>query len=149
MTGIEEIKKSALALGACGKLESINSIEDAIALLMTPQGREFALNTGYPTLEVWRSNAEKVNATPKVFLDTLNVNIGNHDCVAIGNTKLHANLNGVDQLYHVIAMHGAEVEINASNYAVVTVTSINATVKITNDCTANVTVEQSEKGGSQ
>ena len=149
MMGIDDIQKSALSLGACDLVKFLNSIEDAVELLMTPQGREFALKTGFPTLEVWRANAEKVNATPRVFLDTLNVNVGNHDCVAIGNTKLHVNLNGVDQLYHVIAMHGAEVEINASNYAVVTVTSIKATVRITNDGTANVTVEQSEKGGSQ
>ncbi|MBD5278928.1 MAG: hypothetical protein HDS35_00065 [Bacteroides sp.] len=147
MTGINDIRRLAIALGACDKVESIKSVSDAVDLLMTPQGREFALKTGFPTLEVWRANVEKVNATPRVFLDTLNVNVGNHNCVAIGNTKLHVNLNGVDQLYHVIAMHGAEVEINASNYAVVTVTSIKATVRITNDGTAKVTVEQSEKGG--
>ena len=147
MTGNNDIRRLAIALGACDKVESIKSVSDAVDLLMTPQGREFALKTGFPTLEVWRANVEKVNATPRVFLDTLNVNVGNHNCVAIGNTKLHVNLNGVDQLYHVIAMHGAEVEINASNYAVVTVTSIKATVRITNDGTAKVTVEQSEKGG--
>lgn len=147
MTGINDIKKSAFELGACDKVESINSIKDAIDLLMTPQGREFALKTGFPTLEVWREHADKVNATPGVFLDTFNVNVGNHDCVAIGNTNLHANLSGVDQLYHVIAMHGAEVEINASNYSVISICSVNADITIHNDGTAKVIVEQSEKGG--
>lgn len=149
MTGINDIKKSAVTLGACDKVEAINSIKEAVALLMTPQGREFALKTGFPTLEAWRANKEAVNAVPGVYVDTPNVGVGKHNCVAIGDTNLHANLSGIDQLYHVIAMHGAKVEVHASNYAVVTVTNINAETFIHNDGTAHVIVEQSEKGGHQ
>ena len=149
MTVINDIKKSALALGACGKVESINSIEEAVKLLMTPQGREFALKTGFPTPETWREHAHRAKEIHEVYLDLKNVLVINQDCVCVGDSAISVELDNPDKLYHVIAMHGAEVEINASNYAVVTVTSINATVRITNDGTAKVTVEQSEKGGSQ
>lgn len=149
MTGINCIKETALNLGACYKVESINSISAAIALLMTPQGREFALNTGFPTPEAWRDNSAAVNAVPGVYLDNPDVNVVNHNCVAIGNTILRVGFSGTDLLYHVIAMHGAKVEINASKYAVVTVTNINADVTVTNDGTAVVRVEQSEKGGNR
>ncbi len=149
MTGINKIKAMALAYGACDTVVSLKSIADAISLLMTPQGREFALNTGFPTLEVWRKNKNEVNFTPCVYLDTKNVFASNHDIVAIGDSEVTVTLSKPDKLYHIIAMHGATVEINASNYAVVTVTSINSTVTVKNDGTAIVTVEQSEKGGKQ
>lgn len=145
MTGIDNIKEAALALGACGKVESINSISDAIALLMTPQGREFALRTGFPSLDVWRDNAEGANAIPGVYLDTKNVFVSNHDSIAVGDSEVCATLKGADRLYHVVAMHGATVEIHATDFAVVTVSIIGGTLKcVRNDGTAKVTVEQSE-----
>ena len=156
MTGIEEIKKSALALGACGKVESINSIEEAVKLLMTPQGREFAVKTGFPTPETWREVWDEMSDDEEplingiyILVDSVKAILHNEDCIAVGGSKLAIDFNKPDRLHHIIAMHGAEVEIKVSNYAVVTVTSINAAVKIINDGTALVTMEQSEKGGSQ
>ena len=145
MTGIEEIKKSALALGACNKVESINSIEDAIALLMTPQGREFVLKTGFPSLDLWRITANHILLPDCVFLDEDKYDVDESNVVIVGESSVSIIADKLESLYHIIAMHGAEVEIKASNYAVVTVTSINSTVKINNDGTAIVTVEQSEK----
>lgn len=149
MTGINEIKAMALAYGACDMVEAISSIKEAVALLMTPQGREFTLKTGFPTLEVWRNNANQAKEIQEIYLDLKNVLVINHDCVCIGDSIISVEIDNPDKLYHVIAMHDARVEIHASNYAVVTVTNINANVTIVNDGTAKVTVDQSEKGGSQ
>lgn len=146
MTGIEDIKKSALELGACNKVESINSIKDAIDLLMTPQGREFAIKTGFPSIELWRTTANHILLPDCVFLDEDKQGVDESDVVIVGESNVSIIANKPISLYHIIAMHGAKVEINASNYAVVTVTSINSTVKIINDGTAKVDVEQSEKG---
>ena len=144
MTGINDIKKSALSLGACDKINDIRDIKDAIGLLLTPQGREFALHTGFPNLEVWRMHPYEVDRSEMVLLDMGVDNFSeNEDYIVVGNTSLEAKFDSPDKLHHIIAMHGAEVEIKVSNYAVVTVTSINATVRITNDGTAKVTVEQS------
>ena len=160
MTGIDDIKAMALASGACNKVLGITSIKEAVELLMTPQGREFALKTGFPTLRVWSSNKDalkdwnKQSANPLYDFQSKLVAINepscrgnNIDMIIVGDTKCTSNFSNPYRLYHLIVMHGAEVEIYASNYAVVTVTNIGAIVKIHNDGTAHVTVEQSEKGG--
>lgn len=156
MTGINDIKKSAITLGACDKVEAINSIKEAVALLMTPQGREFALKTGYPTYDVCRKVWDELPEDEDTringihfLVDSVKTILHNEDCIAVGISNLIVDFNRPDRLYHVIAMHGAKVEIYASNYAVVTVTSINAETIIHNDGTAKVSVEKSEKGGRQ
>lgn len=155
MTGINEIKAIALAYGACEKVSSISSINEALSLLMTPQGREFALKTGFPSYDICRKVRDKLPEDEDtringihVLVDTVKTILHNEDCIAVGITNLTVDFNRPDKLHHVIAMHGAKVEIHASNYAVVTVTNINGDVKITTDGTAKVTVEQSEKGGA-
>ncbi len=60
MTGINDIKAMALAYGACNKVASLDSIGNALSLLMTPQGREFALKTGFPTYQVWREFKDSI-----------------------------------------------------------------------------------------
>lgn len=148
MTGINDIKAMALAYGACNKVLGITSIKEAVELLMTPQGREFAVKSGFPTLDTWRMHPYDVDRSEMVLLDMGVDNFSvNEDYIVVGNTSLEATFDCPDRLYYIIAMHGATVEIKASNYAVVTVTSINATVNIINDGTAKITVEQSEKGG--
>lgn len=155
MTGINDIKEKALELGACDKVISITSISDAVKLLLTPQGREFALKTGFPTYEacrkVWDELPEdedtQINGI-HFLVDSVKTILHNEDCIAVGISNLLVDFNRPDRLHHVIAMHGAKVEVHASNYAVVTVTNIGSTVRISNDGTAHVIVEQSEKGGS-
>ena len=154
MTGIDDIKAMALAYGACNKVLGITSIKEAVELLMTPQGREFAVKNGFPTLDTWQEVWDKMpeDEEPRlsgiyILVDSVKAILHNEDCIVVGKSTLSVEFNKPDKLHYIIAMHGATVEIKASNYAVVTVTSINATVRIINDGTAKVTVEQSEKGG--
>lgn len=150
MTEINDIKKSALTHGACDKINDVRTVADAINLLQTPQGREFALKTGFPTLEDWRSVADRINMVD-VFVDCGEVEVSDCDFIAVGNSRVKASFSSPKQLYHIITMHGAEVLIEANNYAVVNVTLINSTARqdMRNDGTAIVTIEQSEKGGNQ
>lgn len=147
MTGIDSIRRLALALGACDKVESIKSVSDAVDLLMTPQGREFALKSGYPTLPVWEANEMEAAATGKVLINAGLVVSSEPDIVVVGNSSVKYLADSPNHLHHVIAMHGARVIVDARNYAVVSVAAIDATVEVSNDGTARVTVEQSEKGG--
>ena len=149
MTGIEEIKKSAHALGACGKVESINSIEEAVKLLMTPQGREFAVKTGFPPLETWRKESGEIDKIPEVLLDTPKCTVNGRDLIAVGNTELTATYTEPDRLHHITVMHGARVTVVAKNYAVVTVSSYDAEVKVKDDGKALVYVEEAKKKGEQ
>ncbi|MDE7440645.1 MAG: hypothetical protein K2M69_00555 [Muribaculaceae bacterium] len=149
MTGINFIKETAHNLGACGRMDSINSVNEAVELFMSPQGREFALKTGFPTYEIWRSFYDSLDedAEPRIndiyiLVDSVKTILHNQECIVIGNSNITIDYSDQKRLYHVIAMHGAAVEIHASDYAVVTVTNIKSTVKIINDGTAEVTVEQ-------
>lgn len=146
MKTINEIKKSALALGACGRISRVSSISEASSLLMTPQGREFALKTGYPDIDTWRSvsgSAEMSGA----LIDCGKTKVRDCDFIAAGESIVEASFRSRRQLYHILAMHGAEVRIVAGNYAVVNVTAINARVIVTDDGTAIVNVEQ--RGGGR
>ncbi len=114
MTGINDIKKSALALGACDKINDVRTIADAINLLQTPQGREFALKTGFPTLKEWRSVADRIDMVD-VFVDCREAEVADCDFIAVGNSQVKASFSDPNQLYHIIAMHGADIEIEANN----------------------------------
>lgn len=142
MMGIDNIKKSALAFGACEKVNDVRTIKDGIQLLQTPQGREFAMKTGYPSLETWRENADSIDMLD-VFLDCGEAEVKDCDFIAVGDCRIKASFSAPDQLYHVIAMHGAEVLIEAKNYAVLIATNIESKMDISNDGTAIVNVEQS------
>lgn len=147
MTDINEIKAMALAYGACGKASGITSIKEAIELLMTPQGREFAVRTGFPTLAMCRECRDEANAIPGAYVDTANLLMNSRDILAIGNTEVNVRYSEPDHLYKVVAMHGAKVNITATNYAVVTVSSYDSEVVVEHDGTALVFVEESKKKG--
>lgn len=146
MIGIDEIKNAARGLGACARLDGVTTVSEAVNLLQTPQGREFAMRTGYPSLDVWRENADSINLSD-VFIDCGEAKIVDGNFIAVGNSRIYASFSEPKQLCHILAMHGAEVLVEAKNYAVVTVTNINAKIKISNDGTAIVNVEQSRIGG--
>lgn len=144
ITGIEDIRKNALRLGACAKAKELGSIKEAVDLLLTPQGREFAMKTCFPDLATWRENPYEVDNTEMVLLDMGSDNYAeNEDCIAVGNTTLEILFDNPDRLYHVMAMHGAKIIIKARNYAVVTVTNVRGKIRVINeDGTAVITEEK-------
>ena len=139
---IEKILKEAHGYKACDKTESITDMQSAISTLLSPQGREFALNTGYPALSVFRENMESVSKVRGVFVDCGKCLASNMDCVAVGDTDLTLSLSGTDRLCHVMAMHGAHVTIDARRYATVTITKVGGSVTVTGDGTAAVNIEK-------
>lgn len=139
---IEKILNTASRYNACDVISGIDNMEDAISTLLSPQGREFALNTGYPNIETFRENIEAGSKIPGVFIDSGKTLASNIDCVAVGDTDLTASFSGTDRLYHVIAMYGANVRVDARKYAVVTVTEIGGKAGITGDGTAAINIEK-------
>lgn len=142
MTVIENVKKGALSLGACRRVEGVSSVAEAICLLLSAQGREFALKTGYPGIEVWRSCSDRIRETSEVFLDRGDVAVANRDSIIVGETNARIVLDNTASLYHIVVMHGAKAEIETGNYAVITVTNIGGEVKIINDGTAVINMEE-------
>ena len=140
--GIEKILETAKGYKACEKTDGITDMQSAIATLLTPQGREFALNTGYPNLSTFRENAEELGRVRGVFVDRGKCLASNMDCIAVGDTDLTLSLSGVERLYHVMAMHGAHVTVDARKYATVTITKAGGSVTVTGDGTAAINIEK-------
>ncbi len=138
---LEDIRRSALESGACALIRNAASVRQAVSMLLTPQGREFALKTGFPSLALWRRHKENLGMED-VLIDCGQAIAEDCDFIAVGDSRIMASFSGPARLHHVVAMHGAEVEIHASNYAVVTVTAVNASVIVHDDPTAIVTVEE-------
>lgn len=139
---IEKIVNTATRLNACRRVLGITDMESAISTLLTPQGREFAMRTGYPSLATFRDNLAEVSQVYGVYVDAGKCICAAHDIVAAGDTDLTAIVSGTERLYHVMAMHGARVRIDARDHAVVTATSIGGDIEITNDGTAAINIEE-------
>lgn len=139
---IEKILETAKGYRACDKTEGITDMPSAIATLLSPQGREFALNTGYPDLATFRENTEGLGKVRGVFVDRGKCLASNMDCIAVGDTDLTLTLSGTDRLHHVMAMHGAHVTVDARRHAVVTITKVGGTVTVTGDGTAAINIEK-------
>lgn len=139
---MEEILKTLHRLNACDISSQITDIKTAIGVLLTPQGREFALNTNYPTLAAFRENMAILADMDNVFVDSGSIVTDKYNIVAVGNSDITLYAVGTEALYHVMAMHGATVKIDARNYAVVTATSVGGNIEFTNDGTAVIAIEE-------
>lgn len=139
---ISNIMAGAVKRGACAAAEGVTTFREAVELLLSPQGREFAMRTGYPWISTWRENADEADRCAGVYLDCGSCRAVNADCVAVGRTEMALTLHGAERLYRVVAMHGARVRLNAGGYAVATVTEAGGTVEVVNDGTAIITIER-------
>lgn len=138
---LEEIIAKARRLNACDKLSEISDIKSAINILLTPQGREFAQLCKFPSLDDFRKNKQYLAVKDKVYLDFGKVVTNGPDIIAVGDTEVTVYASGAKALYHIMAMHGARVEINAVNYAVVTATSVGGTIEYKTDGSAVIVLE--------
>lgn len=142
---MDELKKCLTRYGACRLADGISSLESAVRMMFTPQGREFCVKTGFPTLEFLRAHKEELNTIRGIYIDAGLVRVHyNHDVLIAGETAATLYANKPDRLYKMIAMHGATAYIKAKNYAVVTATEIKGDVVIQNDSTAKVIIEKQE-----
>lgn len=123
MTAIE-IKNKALECGACKLIESAESIADLVALMETPQGREFCKKHRFPTLDILRQH-KKVIADLGVLVDEGIIDVENVDnLIVAGDTLVRAVYDKTDKPYHIIVMDDAKVVVNAYDYAICEITVI-------------------------
>ena len=128
MTAIE-IKAKALECGACKLIESADSIADLVALMKTPQGREFCKEHKFPTLEILRQHKKDI-ADMNVYVDAGTINVLNTDNVIVaGDTFAKLWYDKTDKPYHVMVMDVAKAIVNAHNYAVCNVCHIGGEVE--------------------
>lgn len=141
-TLLKEIVAGSKKYNACGITDSITDSYDAVSAILSPQGREFVMNTNYPPIKELRATTELWKDDDRVWIDAGCCETNLADVVAIGETNLLVYANKSGRLYHIMALHGAKVVIKASNYAVITATEINSTIDIENDGTATILIEK-------
>lgn len=139
---LQDILIGSKRFKACCLTNSISDANQAITTFLSPQGREFALNTGYPRLEDIRNTSDIWMNDRRIHLDSGNVTVGDYDSIAAGDTSLTLIADKPSKLYHVMAIHGARVTVKASEYAVVTATNVCGTIEVVNDGTAVINIEK-------
>lgn len=145
---MEELMRYLNRLGACQLKEEVDSLESAIRMMFTPQGREFCVKTGFPTLDFLREHKEESKAIPGVFIDCGNITLHSLDSQSpnlflTGSTIASIRISKPTHLYKIIVAHNAKLTLHAEDYAVVTVTKIgDAEIEVINDGTAKVTIEE-------
>lgn len=145
---MEELKKYLNGLGACSLKGEVDSIESAVRMMFTPQGREFCIKTGFPTLDFLRKHKAELNAIPGVFIDCGNITQHSLDSqypnlLISGLTRVSIHISKPIHLHKIIVTHSAKLTLNATDHAVVTITKIGeAEIEIINDGTAKITIEK-------
>lgn len=145
---MEELRRYLNGLGACDLKDDVDSLESAIRMMFTPQGREFCIKTGFPTIEFLRKHKEELNTIPGVFIDEGRVspscipdNVTN--ILISGDTKAYLYISKPIHLHKIIVAHSAKLDLSAEDFAVATITEIGKVqTEISNDGTAKVTIER-------
>lgn len=128
---VQDVMKQARFLGACEKSGKATTWKSLAWLLFSPQGREFCLNNKFPSLQMFREIKDHMKPY-RVYVEE-NAVYCNQDVAIIGGgaTLVFDKMRN----FKVILMHGAIVNIEVSNHAVVLVESVDSEYIITNDGT--------------
>lgn len=133
-----EIKEQALSLGACDMIDGADTLAELVALMHTPQGREFCKAKRFPTLGILRSRREDFAALG-VYVDAGEVEMTDRDNVIIaGDTHARLSYDDTARPYYAMVMHGARADVIASGYAVCEVTRVKGRVSVSSDDNAMV-----------
>lgn len=145
---MHELNKYLNGLGACGLKNEVDSLESAIRMMFTPQGREFCVKTGFPTLDFLRKHKMVLNAIPGVFIDAGRIDPSSipsdvTNILISGDTKAYLYVSDPIHLHKIIVAHSAKLDLLAEYFAVATITEIGKVqTEISNDGTAQVTIER-------
>lgn len=149
---MKELKKYLNRLGACSLKGEVDSLESAVRMMFTPQGREFCMKTDFPTIGFLRRHKNKLNAMSGVFVDCGKITLptiepNRLNLLISGSTSAILHVSKPNHLHKVIVAHNAKLTIHASDYAVLTVAQVgDAEINVINDGTANVTIERENHG---
>lgn len=140
-----EIIRGAEALGACGMTKTIRDLRTAAATIFKPQGIEFCAKKDYPKASQINEYLRDRIKEYGVFVDCGNITIkGRKRLCFIGKCRAKVKAEGCNDLHTILALDGAEVEIEASMYATGTAdASRSASITLSNqDATARISCRQ-------
>lgn len=139
---MKELNRYLVSLKACERYSNISTHKEAKEALLSPQGREFLLKSGFPTLSYLRDNKDEFNQFEGVFIDAGVVATDSHEVIVAGETNLTIHAKKPEKLYKIVNLYGGVVNLYASEYAVVTLLEKEATTLIENDGTAIIRIEK-------
>ena len=135
METVNDIIKSALALGACSGSNGVTDWRSLVWLFFSPQGREFCAENDFPSLDMFRGMAGHVMPYG-VYVDSGHVDVTNPGNIAvIGDTDAVITIDDNERVHKVILMHGGKARVVASDYAVILLVNIGGEVEIDKDNT--------------
>lgn len=136
MIDLQRVQATALRKGACEKIADIRTVPELMELFYSPQGVEFAEKAHFPDIGMLRRYKFELERYG-VYVDCGPIEIkGRRYLCLAGNTKAVVRASGSRFTYNIIVMHGACVEVAASDYAVIKVTDVAAgEIRVTKDAT--------------
>ena len=111
----------AQARGLCGKFTGQEDLPAICALLFSPQGREYCMGNDFPDMATWRKFKDLGVDKHGIFVDAGDIGLAPQRNIAlVGDT--HGRLTATGRgLTFVLLLHGATVDIEASDYVIVSV----------------------------
>ncbi|TXD47332.1 hypothetical protein [Polaribacter sp. IC073] len=132
MAVVNEIHKEYLKLDTCGLFTGKESLDEVVALLFSPKGIEFCVESGFPSLNDFERADKEFLREKGIYVNEGSIEIKNKETVLVaGNTNAILKYNDTEKAYNVILMHGAKAQIIADNYAVVFVSGEKENLTIT------------------
>lgn len=136
----KDIKNMALACGACELIEEANTIAELVALMRTPQGREFCKVHSFPGIGILREHKEEL-ASLNVFVDAGEIELNDvDDAIIAGETTAVIRTKSVDKPYHAMVMHGAKAKVIAYGYSVCQIVNVGGKVEVKKSTNASLVV---------
>lgn len=142
-----DIIRGAETLGACGMTKTIRDERSAALALYRPQGIEFCAKQDYPKAALIDADVREIVKKYGIFVDCGDIRVeGKHRLCFIGNCRAKVKAEGCNDLHTILALDGAQVEIEASMYATGTAdASRSARITLSNlDGTARISCRQEE-----
>lgn len=120
---IKELLKKAKDANACNIIDGVRTYKQLVDAYFSPQGQEFCVKYTFPQLEDLTPLKAKLEPFG-VYVNNGVVDTTEHRVAFIGKTDGRVIASGADAIYQIVVQHGANVSIEASNYAVLNITSI-------------------------
>lgn len=121
---IQKLLKKAKDLDACNIIDGVRTYKELAEAYFSPQGQEFCEKNTFPLLEDIKPLQRKLEPFG-VYINKGLVETTEHRVAFIGETEGIVTAKGTEAVYCIVVQHGATLRVNASAYAVVSITNIN------------------------
>lgn len=106
-------------ISECKMFTGKESLSEMIALMFSAKGAEFLTTFRFPPIETFRQFVRYSPERLGVFIDKGKIALSQEKNIfVVGNTTAEIKCSET-AVYHIIAMHGAVVNIKAEGYAVI------------------------------